>query len=241
MKHMDKRFLELKKEFDENGDVTVMLSLDTELIRKGMLKNLTPAQLKILLAIASHMDDNGIAFPSMRYLSEITGVAVNTVSTAVKGLLDLRIDGVPVMTRIVEGTGARKKSKYNFVVDTDNPVVVDETQEVRQTAKYFILLFCEEYEKEFGRKYAVSWMKESGQMKNLMKKFSDEEIKTIIHITVTEFAKRWRTPTYPSLTLGAVCGWMANQALQIADDKGKKQTKASKWDHIENTEEDLML
>ncbi|AFQ45250.1 helix-turn-helix domain-containing protein [Desulfosporosinus meridiei] len=101
---MIKMFLSLDKKFDSNGDVTVMLSLDTELIRKGILAKLTPAQLKVLLAIASHIDDDGVAFPSMRYISEVTGVVLNTVNTAVKGLLELRIDGLPVVTRKVTGT-----------------------------------------------------------------------------------------------------------------------------------------
>lgn len=89
---MDKKFLTLGKQFDEEGSISVMLSLYTELIRKGVLKNLAPAQLKVLLALASHMDDNEEAFPSLRYISEITGVAVNIVSTDIKGLVDLKVD-----------------------------------------------------------------------------------------------------------------------------------------------------
>lgn len=236
---MDKKFLALNKEFDEQGNITVMLNLDTELIRKGMLKNLTPAQLKVLLAIASHMDDNGEAFPSMRYISEVTGVALNTVSTAIKGLLELRVDGLPIMTREIEGTGARKKSKYNFVVDTDNPVVDEETQEERMTPKQLILLYCEEYEKEFGYQYKVQWMKETVQIKNMMKNYSDEEIKTIIHTVITEYKKRWAKPQYPAPTIGAMSGWLSTQAMQIISNKVK--LAVSKWDNLDNSHEDLDL
>ncbi|HIE5864166.1 TPA: helix-turn-helix domain-containing protein [Clostridium botulinum] len=235
----DKKFLALEKQFDEDGNISVMLSLDTDLIRKGMLKNLKPTELKVLLALASHMDDNGEAFPSLRYISEITGVAVNTVSTAVKGLLALRIDGLPIMTRKIEGKGARKKSKYNFVVDTDNPVVDEELVEKRMTPKQIILLYCEEYEKEFGYQYKVQWMKDTVQIKNMMKNYSDEEIKDIIHIVVTEYKKRWAKPQYPAPTIGGMAGWLSIQAMQINSNKTKKQS--SKWDNLENTDEDLML
>lgn len=236
---MDKKFLALNKEFNEQGNLTVMLNLDTELIRKGMLKNLTPAQLKVLLAIASHMDDNGEAFPSMRYISEVTGVALNTVSTAIKGLLELRMDGLPIMTRKIEGTGARKKSKYNFVVDTDNPVIDEETQEERMTSKQLILVYCDEYEKEFGYQYKVQWMKETVQIKNMMKNYSDEEIKIIIHTVVTEYKKRWAKPQYPAPTIGAMSGWLSTQAMQIVSNKVKPA--ASKWDKLDNSDEDLDL
>lgn len=238
---LDKKFLTMNKQFEEDGSLSVMLSLNTDLIRKGILRDLTPAQLKILLAIASHMDDNGEAFPSMRYISEITGVAVNTVSTAVKGLLAMRFDGLPVMTRIIEGAGARKKSKYNFAIDTDNPVidVVDELQEVRMTPKQAILLYCEEYEKEFGYAYKVQWMRDTVQIKNMMKTYSDEEIKTIITTVVTQYKKRWAKPQFPAPTIGAMAGWLSTQAMQIHNNK--VAPVISKWDSMENSDEDLIL
>lgn len=234
-------FLALDKKFTADGEVSVMLSLDTELIRGGILKKMTPAQLKVLLAIASHIDDNGEAFPSMRYISEVTGVALNTVNTAVKGLIELRIEGLPIMTRKIQGTGARKKSLYNFAIDTDNPVIDEGTLEKRSTPKNLILLFCEEYEQEFGYAYKVQWAKETVNIKNLMKTYDDEEIKGIIHTVVTQYKKRWSKPMFPAPTLGAMCGWMATPAMEIMSTVEKSKNATSKWDDLENTEEDLIL
>lgn len=236
---MDKKFLDLEKLFDEAGNITVMLQIDTELIRKGILKSLTPTQLKVLLAIASHMDDNGEAFPSMRYLSEVTGVALSTVTTAITGLLELRIDGIPIMTRTLEGTGARKKSIYNFVVDTDDPVIKEVTKDSRMTAKQIILLYCEEYEKEFGYKYKVQWQRETVQIKNMMKNYSDDKIKIIVHTVITHYKKRWAKPQYPAPTIGAMVGWLSVQAMEINSNKTKASD--SNWDTMSNTDETLIL
>ena len=139
---MEKKLIKLDKQTSDDGAVSVFLLLDTELIRKGILTKLTPAQLKILIAIASHMDEKGEAFPSMRYLSEITGVSVNTICTAVKGLLEVRIDGLPIILRRLEGKGARKKSKYYFNINTDTPILEEVDEEVRLTAKNHILQYC---------------------------------------------------------------------------------------------------
>lgn len=234
-------FLNLVKEFEPNGEVSVMLALDTELIRKGILTKLTPPQLKVLLAIASHMDENGEAFPSMRYISDVSGVALSTVTTAIKGLLAIRFDGLPVLTRTITGTGARKKSLYNFVIDTENPVVEEEETEVkRSTAKNLMLYYCEEYDKEFGYVYKVQWQRETIQMKNLMKSYNDEEIRGIIFTVITQYKKRWSKPMYPAPTLGALCGWMAVPAMEIMATVEKAKTATSKWDSL-NSDEDLIL
>lgn len=48
------------------------------------------------------MDDNGETFSSIRYISEVTGVALNAAGTAIKELLELIM--VSIITRKIECT-----------------------------------------------------------------------------------------------------------------------------------------
>ena len=230
----NKSFFKLGSEVDNEGSVKVLLQLDTELIRKGALRVLTPSQLKVLLAIASHMDENGEAYPSMRCLSEITGISTNTVNTAIIGLLDVRVDGVPIVKRKIEGTGARKKSRYSFIVDNDWDVEEVEMAGItRVSPKVMLLFFCEEFEKEFKAQYRPNWGRDIKQIKSLMEKFEDDEdVKEVIHVAITEYRNRWASPSYPTPTVGAVCGWIGNNVIEILQGRHeRKQGTSSKYDY----------
>lgn len=240
---MSKRFLDLDRKYSNSGEVeSTYLLLDTSLIRDGLLKSLTPTQLKVLLAIASHMDDGGEAFPSIRHISEITGIATPTVNKAIKQLLDVKCAGNLIMTRNVEGSGARKKSRYSFVIDTDivnDPTVSlsEEQEELELNARTAIILFCEEFKKEFGFEYKVIWQKEIRQMRKLLDLYEDEKVRTIIDITIHEYSKRWHSVKFPVPSIGAMCSWIYKEALKIHIDR--EQKSPSKWEQIDNNEEDL--
>lgn len=234
---MGKKFLELDKQFDDEGNLTVLLQIDTELIRKGILKELTPSQLKVLIVVSAHSDDNGQAFPSLRYISEVTGIALSTVDTAVKGILKLRIDGQPIMTRKIEGEGARKKSKYNF--DVEETVTVTREKSTEKNAKYFLDMFFDKYAEVYGSNYKVSGQRDMQSIKRMMKVYSAEEMEIIITTIMSEYAKRWSNVKYPAPTIGAMASWLCVQALEI---HSKRVTpKESKWDKYENSDEDLIL
>jgi hypothetical protein len=244
-------FLTLDKRYDETVHVKVFLSLDTELIRKGILSKLTSTQLIVLLAIASHMDDNGEAFPSMRYLAEITGVAVNTVKTAINGLLKLTIDGLPIITRNIEGTGARKRSKYNFVINTSltpvaTPITEDATtanpiaEPVRKSPKDFIDMFFSKYLLFYKIKYKVNGIRDISSIKSMMKLYSDEQMEAIMETVITEYPKRWSNVKFPAPTIGAMSSWLATQAVQINNNRTKPAE--DKWANLDNgDEEDFVL
>lgn len=227
---MGKKFLEMDKQFDEDGNLTVMLQIDTELIRKGILKELTPSQLKVLMVVSAHSDDNGQAFPSLRYIADVTGITLKTVDTAVKGLLELRIDGQAIMTRKVEGTGARKKSLYSF--DVEEAITVTTEESTKKTSKYFIDMFFDKYLLAYGKKYKVSGMKDATSVKRMMKVYSEEEMEIIIDLVISEYPKRWSNAKYPAPTIGAMAGWLCIQALEIHCKRGN--TQDSKWAEYEN-------
>jgi hypothetical protein len=238
---MNKKFLSVTKNVNENGETEVLLQFDTALIRNGILSNLTPTQLKVLMTIGSYMDEEGNAFPTLRTISEVSGVSVNTVNKAVKELLDVRVEGLPLMNRELVGTGSKQYTIYHFTIDTENPVIEEKTIEERKTPKQNILYFCEAFEKQYLIKYTVNWQRETIFMKNVMKKYSDEEIRVIIDVAVTEYDKRWSKPAYKTPTLYSTFNFYAEQCLKINSERTAKKTVANKWDKYENTEEELIL
>ncbi|MCB8814701.1 hypothetical protein [Desulfosporosinus shakirovi] len=87
----------------------------------------------------------------------------------------------------------------------------------------------------------MQWAKDTTQIKNLMKTYSDEEVRNIIHTIITQYKKRWSKPMYPAPTIPAMCGWMATPALEVFTATEKAKTATSKWDELENSDEDLIL
>lgn len=236
---MGKKFLEVEKQFDEEGNLTVLLQTDTELIRKGILKELTPSQLKVLMVISAHADDNGECFPSLRYIADVTGIALRTVDTAIKGLLDIRIDDKPIITRKIEGTGARKKSKYNLgtTEKVELETVVDDIP-VKLTCKYYLDKFFNTFLEVYGTKYIVSGNRDATALKRMMKVYTHEQMEIIIDIVVREYSKRWSNVKFPAPTIGAMASFLCVQALEIDSKRAKVDTS---WDDCENDEQSLDL
>lgn len=237
----EKMFMKLRKEFGEDGSATTEISFDTAIIQDGILAKLTSSELKVLMVIASHMDDNGLAFPSMDRIVVLAGISKPTVVSAVKGLMELRIDGVPIFTRTLKGTGARQSSIYNFVIDLDNPVseiiekeVVDKS---RKTSKQFVEYYCKIYKETFGVDYKVMWARDLSKMKTLTLTYTDEQIEAMVFTAITEYKKRWANPNFPAPTIGQVTSWMGVQALTVYNNKQKLTKRDTKWDKFDTNEE----
>jgi hypothetical protein len=225
-------------EFDGSNNKVVV---DVEYLKGDLLKTISPTQLKLLLAIVANMDSNGNSYPSMRTLQEITGMSLTTVNKNVKELLDVEVNGSPVIYRRFEGTGLKRFSIYSFVEDI-TPVTVEGVEEKEKekvfTGKMAIDLFCTTFLEEFGYKYKVSGAKDGANIRRLLNTYDEEQVRAIISITVLDYKKRWSTPSYPVPTIGAMCSWIAVKALEIHNNKTKN---TNKWDNIENDEDSLDL
>lgn len=232
---MIKKFLELDKKYDEKGEFRVVVQIDTKLIQSGVLKDLRPMEFMVLSVIASHMDENGECFPSMDYIAKLIGSTKPTVLKAIRGLLKFRYEGVPIMTRVIEGTGVRKKSKYTFVIETENVVKIteEELQDIELNAITAIALFTQEFKKEFGFEYKVSLKVETAQMKKLLDTYGEEKLRAIIDITIHDYRKRWNNPLYPTPSIGAMFKWIYKEALKINSDREAEKTKVDKWEQYE--------
>jgi len=66
---------------------------------RNKLHHFKGAKLSVFMAIALHMDEDGLAFPSYETLEKETGYGQDTISNALTALCDTCIDGKPVLIR----------------------------------------------------------------------------------------------------------------------------------------------
>lgn len=110
-------FMKIENQLYSGCKLTQSVILDTELIKKGILREITSSQLMILIAIASNIDVYGKSAISQQEIMKITGLSKPTVSDCIKELLAFRYNGLPIM--ISEKPGAKKKTIYYFNINTE--------------------------------------------------------------------------------------------------------------------------
>jgi len=239
--YMSKKFVDLHKEFNYKGEWQgTYIKIDISLIMKGVLQSLTATQLKVLLVIAAHMNEEGKCFPSIDRIMDLTNCARQTVVDAIKALINVEVDGVPLMSKRTEGKGIRKKNVYNFDIEGIETLAASEetidTLSDKLNARDVLLMFMDEYKEEFDLEYKPMWARDQAMIKTqLLENFSDDEIRKIVKITVTEYKNRWYSPKFPAPTVGAMCKWICNEAIKIHKDR--EQRKAVSEPIISNTQE----
>lgn len=233
----DNVLLGLIKKTKENGGVSVYISLNVELIRKGILQDLTGNEVKVLLAIASYMDEEGECTPVQERIATMTNLASSTVSLAVNSIIRKKIDGRVLMKRKFVGKGSKKYSKYKFPLLGD--VETESDIEERLTAPAVLKLFQAKYEEIYKIPYKPNYRRDCSMIKKtLLATYEDEQIKKIISVAVEEYDKRWKNSKYPSITVGALCSWIAQEALKIVRDREKKVTdRDAKYAGLEDDED----
>lgn len=240
---MSKKLLDLHKEFSPMGEFQGMyLKIDISLIMKGVLQSLSAPQLKVLLVIAAHMNEDGECFPSIERIMELTTCARQTVLDAIKALTSVQIDGVPLMAKVTEGKGIRKKNKYFFHIDGVETLAADDvvdTSDNKLNARDVLFMFLDQYNEEFGIEYKPSWARDQSMIKGqLLENFTDDEIRAIVKITVTEYKNRWSSAKFPAPTIGAMCKWICNEAIKVHRDREDRKVKSepTKSDNIQTIE-----
>lgn len=220
-----------------------MLNMDLEqkqFIKSGIIKEIGTTPFAVYLVIQAHTDIQGVAFPSQQTIAELVGVSTKTVQRAVNKLEE---EG------LIQKELVRKGMKIQAIYSTneediDSEVLAEELetvetqeQEQEQVRKYnnsreFIQRFCELYYEYYNVNFNPSWGRDGAMVKNkLLPIYTDEELDAILEITFRDYQKKWSNRQYPRPTLGAVCTFIANQALAIWQEEQKKQ------DRIERTEE----
>lgn len=230
----------LNQSYVEDRNVKV----DIHSIQKGIIKEIGASEFVVLMAIASFTDIEGEAFPSQRKLAEVTGFSLPTVNKLVNRLLEVEINGVPVLSRKFEQT----KTKRNFSVYSLNTVkteneesdlkvnfqnVEPEEKPKKKTAKDYSAKFCAMYEEEFGVKYIPSYARDMSLIKSkLMANFEEEQILELIEYCVKNYKEKWAKPSYPYPTIPMICGWLGNTALQMIKQEKEKAKESEKLEEL---------
>lgn len=239
--------VELLKQYDVINQTYVEdrnVKLDLNAIQHGIIKDIGASEFVILCAIASYSDLEGEAFPSQRKLAEITGFSLPTVNKLVNRLLEVEINGIPLLSREFEQTGSKKKfsvyslnAKKKLNEESDLKVIFQNKEEgeavadapKKKTAKDYSGLFCHLYEEQFGIKYIVSYARDLSLIKNkLMSNFEPEQIMELIEYVIKNYKEKWSKPSYPYPTIPMVCGWLGNTALQCIEQEKQKVQEQEK-------------
>lgn len=101
----------------------------------------------------------------------------------------------------------------------------------------------EYYQQKYFEYYGVAYSPNYGRdikliKSKLMSVFTDEEIKLILDVAFREYSRRWETPKYKRVSIGALCSWIANEALTIAQKESQEAKRAQeaerKYDLTDN-------
>ena len=90
----------------------IFMKVHVSLFKSGIAKDLKATRCMTLLAIASFMDEKGYCYPTQRQLAEYTGIHKNTITKAVKELLEYRVNGQPILSRAIVKKGSYVSSAY---------------------------------------------------------------------------------------------------------------------------------
>lgn len=84
-------------------------------------------------------------------------------------------------------------------------------------ARDVILCFADMYKQRYGIPYQINWGREMKLVKTkLVEVYSEEQIKDIIAIVMSDYEQRWANPKYPRPSLGQLCSWLGGEAMNIA-------------------------
>lgn len=229
---MSNELFKLDRKLLDNGTSELSLRIPID-VCKIMLENLTGNELKVYLAIAIFMDDRGECTPSQDTISSITAISKPTVNKTINSLLKKKV----LNRKLVEKGNRINYSIYSVTQSIDEKL----PKAKRFNARDIMKLFEDKYFEKYNIPYKANYSKDMGLIKkSLLATYTDEQIILIMDTVFAEYDKRWKTPQYQAPNVGAICSWLGNQALKLAMDKAKKDTN-SKWDNIENKDEDLLL
>jgi len=126
------------KSTGKNGGI--YLRVYNSIITSGILKDLKPTQFTILYAIASYMDVNRNSYPTQRQLAEITGVTLPTAQKALKGLLEYRYNGKPILSCEMVQKGRYKNTVYTVHPISQIAIFDSEIDHIQETGTSNLLV-----------------------------------------------------------------------------------------------------
>ena len=248
----------LKKEIENQNESELKqfsVVINSESIQKGLLmKEIGSRQFCILVAILSHIDEYGQAFPSQRKLAEVTGMSLPTVNKGIKKLLETKINGEYIISReLLPSDIVGEYSLYTVnrtVMDVSEPAKIEVAKQeakkpvtaediiayVKDTERtkpliprdylQFHSALCNKY---LNATVIPNYKRETGMVKNkLMVAMSESELIEVIEFAVKNYDHYWYSDNYPVPTIGMLSSWLLNDAVKkmVASRKFEAQKKA---------------
>lgn len=118
-----------------------------------------------------------------------------------------------------------KKIELNktSTITNDTNIAEEELAPVFKNSKDVAVYFADQYRKQYDVNYSIVFKRDLPLIKTkLLAMFSAEQIKTMIDITISEYDSRWKNASYPRPTISAMCSWIGQTALAIAEDSDKE-------------------
>jgi transcriptional regulator with XRE-family HTH domain len=225
---VDKQFNVETKEFNEE----LYLRLYISAFKSGLVSDLKPTNFTVLLTICSYMNAKGECFPTQRQIAERCGISKTTVNKAINELMEYKVNDKPLIERQIVNVGSYKNSVYTvnpvsqvaiFNGDIEPAEKKPEEDKEFKTAKdvggYFIKVFRDTYGVQPNINYARDY---TNVKKKWLGQFTDQQIKKMIEVGVTEYDTRWKSGKFPRPTLSALTSWLGEQALGLSEDNEKE-------------------
>ena len=224
--------VDFKKEYSttEDGVVNhsrVCLSLDA--IHSGLIKEVGANRLAILLAIVSHMNEEGKCYPSQERIAQLTGQGRATVQRNLQDLCEAEFNGQKLLHKELVGSGIRKKTVYTIasglITSTDEDTEQDATEEQILNSRDFVFYFDKKFKEVYGEGHTLHFGKEGAMFKVLLQNYNPDTLKEIVDLVFEEYQNRWYKPQHPHPTVYQLRSWLADQAHKVLVEKKEQEQK----------------
>lgn len=234
--------IEVNKNFDvisQRWETKIFLKLYLSMFKDGLVRELGSERLAVLLAIASHMDEDGRCYPTQEQIAEILGISRTTANKRINSLLEFRWKDRPVIER--QKLRNPKVSPNEFSVYTilplsqlaifhgeiEDPAAAapeDPKPKSGGAARELVSYFAEKYRETYAANFAVSWGRDMGHAKKILAAYPDHW-QEILDTVFLEYEERWATRDYPRPSLGQVGSWLGARAAEITAERREQMER----------------
>lgn len=217
---------------------SVFLKLNVDLIKKGIGGEMSGNAFRTLIALGCYMDNKGECFPSQRELVKKLGISAPTLKKSIEELLNIEINGNPILTRRFTGGGRGKKSVYTVHpisqlskfkkgekenIQEEIKVIKKAPKKTEFNSHSVLSYFMEKYKETYQDHYSPNFVRDCSLIKTkLIEVYKEEDIKRVIDILFEEYETRWKKDRYPRPTVVALCSFLINECLAIKAKQEKK-------------------
>jgi DNA-binding MarR family transcriptional regulator len=116
-----------------------------------------------------------------------------------------------------------KKLEHNNNQETISNKQDSAEAPVFKNSKEVAVYFADRYRETFDVNYNIIFKRDLPLIKNkLIGTFTDEQIKTMVDVTISEYEARWKKPSFPRPTISSMISWIGQEALAISMDANKE-------------------